>query len=108
MILGPVGNNFVAGFTGGIAFVYDEANDFELRVNPDTITWHRVTETYWAHHLLDLINEHATETQSRFAEMLLNAWDRSLPRFWIVVPRDYARFLPVPVAAPDDLRIPAQ
>jgi glutamate synthase (NADPH/NADH) large chain len=108
VILGPVGNNFGAGFTGGIAFVYDEADDFDLRVNPDSITWHRVTETYWAQHLRDLINEHATETQSRFAEMLLNAWDRSLPRFWIVVPRDYARFLPVPVAAPDELRIPAQ
>ena len=108
VILGPVGNNFGAGFTGGIAFVYDEANDFELRVNPDTITWHRVTENYWAQHLRDLINEHATETQSRFAEMLLNAWDRSLPRFWIVVPRDYARFLPVPVAAPDEFRVPAQ
>ncbi len=108
VILGPVGDNFGAGFTGGIAFVYDPAADFELRVNPDTLLWNRVTEAYWAQHLRDLVTEHARETQSLYAERLLNEWERTLARFWMVVPRDYARFLPVPMTAPAAEKIPAE
>ena len=36
VILGAVGDNFGAGFTGGMAFVYDADGQFEKRVNPET------------------------------------------------------------------------
>lgn len=107
-ILGPVGDNFGAGFTGGIAFVHDQDDTFELRINPESLLWDRVTEPYWADHLKSLVAEHARETQSRYAEMLLNAWDRTLARCWMVVPRDYAKFLPVPLRAEEAERIPAE
>ena len=42
VILGPVGDNFGAGFTGGMAFVYDADGTFERRVNPDTLLWSRL------------------------------------------------------------------
>ena len=29
VILGDVGDNFAAGMTGGMAFIYDQKNDFE-------------------------------------------------------------------------------
>ena len=35
VVLGEVGDNFGAGFTGGVAFVYDPERKFELRVNPE-------------------------------------------------------------------------
>ncbi len=97
VILGPVGGNFGAGFTGGVAFVYDEDETFEKRINPDTLSWQRVPTGYWADHVRGLVSEHVGETQSRFAAMLLNDWDRVLPRFWMVVPRDFAARLPVPI-----------
>ena len=34
--LGPVGRNVAAGFTGGLAYFYDEAGDFPDKVSPAT------------------------------------------------------------------------
>ena len=36
VILVEVCDNFVAGMTGGIAFVYDTTRDFEKKVTPDS------------------------------------------------------------------------
>ena len=36
VILGDVGDNFAAGMTGGMAFIYDESKEFE-KVNPDQL-----------------------------------------------------------------------
>ena len=96
VVLGPVGDNFGAGFTGGMAFVYDDADDFPLRVNPDTLTWSRVTEARWHDELLRLVGTHASETGSRHAALLLHEWTKALPRFWHVVPKEYAKILAVP------------
>jgi len=93
VILGPVGDNFGAGFTGGTAFVYDSDGSFEARVNPDTLTWNRVTDARWHDELLRLVETHARETSSRFAALLLHEWNKALPHFWHVVPKEYARFL---------------
>ena len=43
--------------------------------------------------LKKLVMEHIRNTQSRFAEQLLNDWDRQLVKFWQVVPREYAAML---------------
>jgi glutamate synthase (NADPH/NADH) large chain len=97
VILGAVGDNFGAGFTGGMAFVYDPADQFELRVNPDTITWQRVQSSHWEGMLRALVAEHASETNSRYAAMLLHDWDQERGRFWQVVPKEYARYLAEPL-----------
>ena len=93
VVLGPVGDNFGAGFTGGIAFVYDQRGDFELRVNPETLGWSRVAEGAVEQELRGLIETHARETSSRFAALLLHDWDKALPQFWHVVPKEYAKAL---------------
>ena len=93
VVLGPVGDNFGAGFTGGMAFVYDSEGDFEIRANPDTLTWSRVLEPRWHDELLRLVETHARETSSRFAALLLHEWNKALPRFWHVVPKEYAKYL---------------
>jgi glutamate synthase (NADPH/NADH) large chain len=96
-ILGAVGDNFGAGFTGGHAFVYDADGTFELRVNPDTVLWARIGHPHWEGVLCDLIARHVAETGSRFAARLLNEWANERGRFWHVVPKEYARYLPVPM-----------
>src|SRR5438445_1377487 len=41
VILGPTGKNFAAGMSGGIAYVLDEAGDFESKVNREMVkTYH--------------------------------------------------------------------
>ncbi|MCW3474854.1 glutamate synthase large subunit [Limobrevibacterium gyesilva] len=97
VILGSVGDNFGAGFTGGMAFVYDPEGTFHLRVNPESLSSQRVASSHWEGVLRGLVAMHADETNSRYARMLLHEWDRALPRFWQVVPKDYVRYLPAPL-----------
>ena len=47
IILGQVGDNFGAGMTGGMAFIYDKENNFENFVNPSSIIWQPVETDYW-------------------------------------------------------------
>ncbi|MCZ8280295.1 MAG: glutamate synthase large subunit [Acetobacteraceae bacterium] len=98
VILGAVGDNFGAGFTGGQAFVYDADGTFEKRINPETLLWSRLAHPHWEDALRDLIARHVTETGSRFAARLLNEWATERGRFWHVVPKEYAQYLPVPMS----------
>lgn len=94
VILGEVGDNFGAGFTGGSAFVYDKSGKFEMRMNKETLHWQRVNSSYWAGVLKNLVERHVAETESRYAATLLNDWVREAPHFWQIVPKDYIKYLP--------------
>jgi glutamate synthase (NADPH/NADH) large chain len=96
-ILGAVGDNFGAGFTGGTAFVHDADGTFERRINPDTLLWSRLASSHWEGVLRDLIARHVVETGSPLAARLLNDWAQARLRFWHVVPKDYARYLQAPM-----------
>jgi glutamate synthase (NADPH/NADH) large chain len=97
-ILGAVGDNFGAGFTGGMAFVYDPEGVFQHRLNPETLGWDRLRSAHWEEVLRNLVERHVAETNSRYARQLLHDWDLTLPNFWQVVPKEYARYLPVPLS----------
>ncbi|MBO0710020.1 MAG: glutamate synthase large subunit [Acetobacteraceae bacterium] len=97
VILGAIGDNFGAGFTGGMAFVYDPDQLFEKRINPDSLTWQRIASAHWETVLRDLLAAHVAATSSRYAAALLHDWDLALPRFWQVVPREFAKYLPAPL-----------
>jgi glutamate synthase (NADPH/NADH) large chain len=96
-ILGPVGDNFAAGMTGGMAFVYDPAGSFPKRVNGETVIWQRLATPYWESVLKSLVEEHERETQSRHGERLLADWPHERGRFWQVVPKEMLRHLPEPL-----------
>ena len=72
VILGEVGDNFGAGMTGGMAFIYDLNNDFEKNVNPETVTWQRLETDYWKNFLKNLIEEHFKETNSNLSKKILS------------------------------------
>ena len=93
VILGCTGDNFGAGFTGGMAFVLDTDDQFESRINPDTVLWNRVEDEKYEVMLRELVERHAKETGSAYAAELLHRWETNLPRFWHIVPRDYARII---------------
>ncbi len=102
VILGEVGNNFGAGMTGGMAFIYDEKGSFEDRTNPETLELFRVETEYWANELKTLLEKHVALTKSAIAARILSDWERSLPHFWHVVPSEVLDILPHGVKADDN------
>ncbi len=98
VILGMVGDNFGAGFTGGMAFVADPHGDFERRINPDTVLWQRVASAHWEGVVRTLIERHAAETNSRHARTLLHDWAETLASMWQIVPREYVKYLAAPLS----------
>ena len=96
-ILGPVGDNFGAGMTGGIAFVYDPDASFEQRANPQTVLWRRLGSRYWHETLHALVADHAQLTGSRFAAALIADWDREALKFWQICPHEMVERLEHPL-----------
>ncbi len=88
VILGPVGDNFAAGMTGGMAFIYDSDDELERKLNMDTVILQRIETYYWEGHCRDLIAEHARETQSSWAQRLIDDWDFELTKFRQVIPKE--------------------
>ncbi|HZA66566.1 MAG TPA: glutamate synthase large subunit [Geminicoccaceae bacterium] len=97
VILGPVGHNFAAGMSGGLAYVYDPADRFAERVNRDMVIYQRIEVEYYERQLRALLALHHKNTQSRFAERILADFDREIGQFWQVVPREMLDKLEVPV-----------
>ncbi len=93
VVLGKAGDNFGAGFTGGTAYVLDRDGDFPKRVNHDTVMCQPVTARRWKDELRGLVERHERETGSAYAADLLHHWEEVLPKFWHVVPKDYARII---------------
>lgn len=88
VVLGPVGANFGAGMTGGLAFVYDERGTFPSHYNDELVAINRLTPgSPEAEALHQLVVRHAQKTGSQKAATLLANWDRELCYFWRVVPR---------------------
>jgi glutamate synthase (NADPH/NADH) large chain len=88
VILGPVGRNFAAGMSGGIAYVLDLKRH---RVNPEMVDLDPVDAEEDAKFLRDVIERHYGLTGSAVAGRLLSDWDVS--RFTKVMPKDYKRVL---------------
>ena len=98
VILGEVGNNFGAGMTGGMAFIYDAAGSFIDCANPDSLEINRISSAHWAAKLKALVIEHQRQTDSALASRLLNEWDTELPKFWQVVPTEIVPMLEHPIS----------
>jgi glutamate synthase (NADPH/NADH) large chain len=89
-VLGRTGVNFGAGFTGGFAYVLDEAHDFVDRYNHELIDIHRLTHESMdanVQHLRELIQMHITETGSVWGEEILNDLRSFIGHFWLVKPK---------------------
>ena len=97
VILGSVGDNFAAGMSGGMAYVWDEDETLEGHLNPDFVIMQRLVVDHYVQELKTLIVEHVWQTQSALAERILRDFDRELPRFWQIVPKELLDKLPIPV-----------
>src|SRR3546814_6921560 len=73
VILGPVGPNFAAGMSGGMAFIYDVDDRLPERIHPDSVIHQRIETEHWETLLRDLLSEHWRETLSGFAHQIGSA-----------------------------------
>jgi glutamate synthase (NADPH/NADH) large chain len=105
VILGETGQNFAAGMSGGVAFIYDKNSIFEKKCNLSMVTLEKVksaeAQTDEPMHLntpdelilKELIENHYKYTQSEIAKQILDNWNVSLDLFIKVMPIEYRRAL---------------
>ncbi|MEM6535577.1 MAG: glutamate synthase-related protein, partial [Pseudomonadota bacterium] len=91
-ILGPIGDNFGAGMTGGLAWIWDPDKQFEQVANPDAIDWYSLSEMSEEHVGLfrELVVAHVTRTGSQRGKDLLDDWDQTLVDTLMIVPKEIA------------------
>ena len=105
VVLGLTGQNFAAGMSGGVAYVYDEDGLFAKRCNMSMVALEKVEAADAAvgkvQHLNQpdevtlktLIEKHANYTGSVRAQALLADWAASRSKFVKVMPIEYKRAL---------------
>jgi glutamate synthase (NADPH) large chain len=111
VVLGQTGQNFAAGMSGGIAYVYDIDGQFAKRCNMSMVSLEKVeaaeADLGKAQHLgqsdevilKGLIEEHLALTGSPRAKELLADWSASRAKFVKVFPNEYKRVLTEMAAA---------
>ncbi|TKB54760.1 glutamate synthase large subunit [Ferrimonas aestuarii] len=87
LVLGRTGVNFGAGMTGGFAYVFDQKNALERRLNPEMVEALPVIEPMVQLHLKRLLEQHLELTGSERAAELLADFSNWLPKFRIVKPK---------------------
>ncbi|OAM89393.1 glutamate synthase large subunit [Termitidicoccus mucosus] len=97
VVLGSTGVNFGAGMSGGLAFVYDEADEFPQNINPQMISLDRLGDEGETGSLRRLIEQHAGQTASPHARALLEDWPAAAAKFWKVIPHPPTPETPKPV-----------
>ena len=86
VLLGDVGDNFGAGMTGGMSFIYDPKNIFENYVNPQSIIWQKIETEHWRKFLKKLLEDFSNETSSEIARKILDNFDEEIKNFKQVCP----------------------
>ena len=98
VILGNVGDNFAAGMTGGMAFIYDPKNIFENYVNPTSVVWLKPETKYWKDRLKILIEEYNSETGSKISQGILDNFHDEVENFKQVCPIEMLSKLENPIS----------
>ncbi|MCO5549339.1 hypothetical protein L7F22_002808 [Adiantum nelumboides] len=93
VILGTTGKNFAAGMSGGIAYVLDVDGKFKTRCNPGLVDLDKVEDGDDIMTLRMMVQQHQRNTQSQLAKEVLANFEKLLPKFVKVFPRDYKHVL---------------
>ncbi|MBD3266413.1 glutamate synthase large subunit, partial [bacterium] len=91
--LGPVGRNFGAGMSGGIAFIHDEDGTFKEKCNMSMIDLFPVEQEQDIEELKGMLERHSQYTGSTVAQSILADWENSLKKFIKVFPKEFQRYL---------------
>ena len=98
VVLGDVGDNFGAGMTGGMAFIYDKSNEFQKKVNSETVIWQTIETDYWVDYLKNLVQEHYEETNSELSKKIIENFAKEISSFIQVCPKEMVDKLKNPIS----------
>ena len=93
VVLGPIGKNFAAGMSGGVAYVLDEERTLYRNLNKAMVSMEKVEDKLDREELYRLIDAHVQHTGSPKGRRLLTAFDKYLPQFKKIIPIDYKRLV---------------
>ena len=94
IILGGAGRNFGAGMSGGFAFVLDEAGDFgEKSANHTMIDLEPFDDPEDIAFVKQRIERHVEYTNSPKGRWVLDNWEKMLPKFIKVFPKELKKAL---------------
>jgi len=97
IVLGKTGRNFAAGMSGGIAYVYDDREDFAARrCNQASVDLEPLILEADVADVRGLLERHRDLTGSPRAAWILEHWAEAQPKFIKVFPHEYKRVLGVP------------
>ncbi|MDR0390726.1 MAG: glutamate synthase large subunit, partial [Planctomycetaceae bacterium] len=88
-VLGATGINFAAGMSGGIAYVYDPDQQFDLRCNLEMVDLEPMFLDTDIEKLYAMIQNHFRYTGSVKAKEMLDNWERTKNLFVKVIPMEY-------------------
>ena len=106
VVLGDTGRNFGAGMSGGEAFVLDEEDTFEQKVNRGMVRVESLTDDRDRQLVRRLVERHYHHTGSAKAERMLADWDRFVDQFHKVMPEAFAQQVEKQLQEGDDIRAP--
>jgi len=98
VILGELGDNFAAGMTGGMAFVYNPEDNLSDVINSASVVWQRIETKYWDDILYSLIQKHIEETHSDYAKKILDDWELAKEQFYQICPKEMLDKLDNPIS----------
>ena len=92
VILGSTGRNFGAGMSGGVAYILDEKNDFESKVNREMVEITELTQEDIS--IVKMyVEKHVELTNSMKGKSILDNLSSSISLFKKVLPVDYRNAL---------------
>ena len=81
-----------------MAFVYDLNNEFEKRVNAESVVWQRLETPHWINCLKKLIEEHYKETNSALSKKIINNFETEIINFFQICPKEMLDKLENPIS----------
>lgn len=93
VVLGPVGRNFAAGMSGGLAYIWNPSGDFDFYCNMEMVEITLLQSDAELHELHTLLSDHCRLTGSPLAATLLESWPATAAQFVKVTPIEYKRIL---------------
>ena len=93
VVLGSTGRNFAAGMSGGVAYVWNQNNDFDYFCNMEMVELSLIEENSYRKELHELIRMHYYYTGSKLAKTMLDSWSKYVDQFIQIVPIEYKKVL---------------
>lgn len=93
VVIGSTGRNFAAGMSGGVAYVLEDKDQFDINCNQNDVGIEALVEDEDIKTVKNMLAKHVEFTKSTVAQKILDDWQNYQSKFIKVMPTDYKRVL---------------